>query len=114
MTKSDMHIRMIAQMTATRLCIHSCMHITALTGGRSLCIVQHVTAGTMYASFIMNIYIINLKFFSSKQITNPIRSDGLEDHLIKKIGTPTMGGVLILIGLFLAFLTSKIEPVLSS
>ena len=41
-----------------------------------------------------------INFFSSKQITNPIRSDGPEDHLIKKIGTPTMGGVLILIGLF--------------
>jgi len=41
-----------------------------------------------------------IKYFSSKKITNPIRSDGPEDHIIKKIGTPTMGGVLILIGLF--------------
>ncbi len=41
-----------------------------------------------------------INYFSSKKITNPIRSDGPEDHLIKKIGTPTMGGVLILIGLF--------------
>ena len=41
-----------------------------------------------------------INFFSSKQITNPIRSDGPKDHLIKKIGTPTLGGVLILIGLF--------------
>ena len=40
-----------------------------------------------------------IKFFSSKQITNPIRSDGPEDHLIKKIGTPTMGGLIILLGL---------------
>ena len=31
-----------------------------------------------------------INFFSSKQITNPIRSDGPEDHLIKKIGTPTI------------------------
>ena len=41
-----------------------------------------------------------INFFSRKQIHNPIREDGPEDHIIKKIGTPTMGGVLILIGLF--------------
>ena len=41
-----------------------------------------------------------IKYFSTKKITNPIRLDGPEDHIIKKIGTPTMGGVLILIGLF--------------
>ena len=41
-----------------------------------------------------------IKYFSTKKITNPIRLDGPQDHLIKKIGTPTMGGVLILIGLF--------------
>ena len=41
-----------------------------------------------------------IKFFSIKKITNPIRLDGPEDHLNKKIGTPTMGGVLILFGLF--------------
>ena len=41
-----------------------------------------------------------INFFSRKQIHNPIRQDGPEDHIIKKIGTPTMGGVLILIGLF--------------
>jgi phospho-N-acetylmuramoyl-pentapeptide-transferase len=41
-----------------------------------------------------------INFFSSKQILDPIRDDGPTDHIIKKIGTPTMGGVLILIGLF--------------
>jgi phospho-N-acetylmuramoyl-pentapeptide-transferase len=41
-----------------------------------------------------------INFFSAKQILNPIRDDGPLDHVIKKIGTPTMGGVLILIGLF--------------
>ncbi len=41
-----------------------------------------------------------IKYFSIKKITNPIRVDGPKDHLIKKIGTPTMGGLLILIGLF--------------
>ncbi len=41
-----------------------------------------------------------IKFFSAKQIHNPIREDGPEEHVIKKIGTPTMGGLLILLGLF--------------
>ena len=41
-----------------------------------------------------------IKYFAIKKITNPIREDGPKDHLIKKIGTPTMGGLLILIGLF--------------
>ncbi len=41
-----------------------------------------------------------ISYFSTKKITNPIRLDGPKEHLIKKIGTPTMGGVLILIGLF--------------
>ena len=29
---------------------------------------------------------------SKKRIVNPIRDDGPGDHIIKKIGTPTMGG----------------------
>ena len=41
-----------------------------------------------------------INFFSARQILNPIREDGPTDHIIKKIGTPTMGGVLILLGLF--------------
>ena len=41
-----------------------------------------------------------IKFFSARQILDPIRADGPSDHIIKKIGTPTMGGVLILLGLF--------------
>ena len=41
-----------------------------------------------------------IKFFSARQILDPIREDGPADHIIKKIGTPTMGGVLILLGLF--------------
>ena len=41
-----------------------------------------------------------INFFSAKQILDPIRDDGPTDHIIKKIGTPTMGGVLILLGLF--------------
>ena len=41
-----------------------------------------------------------IKFFSARQILDPIRKDGPSNHIIKKIGTPTMGGVLILLGLF--------------
>ena len=35
-------------------------------------------------------------------ISGPIRQDGPIDHIIKKTGTPTMGGVIIIIGIFLA------------
>jgi len=41
-----------------------------------------------------------IKFFSARKILNPIRDDGPTDHIVKKIGIPTMGGVLILLGLF--------------
>ena len=41
-----------------------------------------------------------INFFSARQILDPIREDGPTEHIIKKIGTPTMGGVLILLGLF--------------
>ena len=40
-----------------------------------------------------------IKYFSKKQITGPIREDGPIDHIIKKTGTPTMGGLMILIGI---------------
>ena len=38
-----------------------------------------------------------IKFFSKQKILNPIRDDGPEDHIVKKIGTPTMGGLIILL-----------------
>ena len=37
-----------------------------------------------------------INFFSARKILDPIREDGPTDHILKKIGTPTMGGVLIL------------------
>ena len=40
-----------------------------------------------------------IKFIKSHKITGPIRDDGPIDHIIKKVGTPTMGGLLILIGI---------------
>ena len=45
-----------------------------------------------------------IKFFSNQKILNPIRDDGPEEHIIKKIGTPTMGGVIILFGLLVSVL----------
>ena len=62
-----------------------------------------VRTGLAIITAMIVVFLIGDKFinyFSTKKITNPIRSDGPENHLIKKIGTPTMGGVLILIGLF--------------
>ena len=63
-----------------------------------------VRTGLAVLTSMLVVFLIGDKFinyFSNKKITNPIRSDGPEEHLIKKIGTPTMGGVLILIGLFI-------------
>ncbi len=63
-----------------------------------------VRTGLAIITAMVIVFLIGDKFinyFSSKKITNPIRSDGPENHIIKKIGTPTMGGLLILIGLFL-------------
>ena len=40
-----------------------------------------------------------IKFIQSHKFTGPIRDDGPLDHIVKKMGTPTMGGVLILIGI---------------
>jgi len=53
---------------------------------------------SMAIVFLIGTPFIN--FFSAKHIINPIREDGPDEHIVKKIGTPTMGGFLILIGLF--------------
>ena len=45
-----------------------------------------------------------IKIFSKKQITGPIRQDGPIDHIIKKSGTPTMGGLIIIIGIIVSTL----------
>ena len=53
---------------------------------------------SMFVVFIVGNPLIN--FFSLKQIHDPIREDGPTEHIIKKIGTPTMGGLIILLGVF--------------
>ena len=45
-----------------------------------------------------------IKLFSENMITGPIRQDGPIDHIIKKSGTPTMGGVIIIIGILFSTL----------
>ena len=45
-----------------------------------------------------------IRLFANKKIFNPIRDDGPTDHIIKKIDTPTMGGVIILLGLVISVL----------
>ena len=60
------------------------------------------TGLAMFTSMVV-VFLIGssfIKFFSARQILDPIRDDGPTEHVIKKIGTPTMGGVLILLGLF--------------
>ena len=55
-----------------------------------------VALGTsLVIAFIVGAPLI--RFFSNNQITEPIRQDGPIDHIIKKTGTPTMGGIIILI-----------------
>ena len=53
---------------------------------------------SMFVVFLVGTPFIN--FFSARQMHSPIREDGPEGHIIKKVGTPTMGGLLILLGLF--------------
>ena len=59
------------------------------------------TALSVVTSLVV-VFIIGgplIKIFSKNQITGPIRQDGPIDHIIKKSGTPTMGGIIIIIGM---------------
>ena len=60
------------------------------------------TGLSMFTSMIVVFIVGNplINYFSAKQIHNPIREDGPEEHIVKKIGTPTMGGLMILLGVF--------------
>jgi phospho-N-acetylmuramoyl-pentapeptide-transferase len=58
---------------------------------------------SVITSFII-VFLIGeplIKIFKRKQISGPIRQDGPIDHIIKKSGTPTMGGLIIILGIFL-------------
>ena len=58
--------------------------------------------GLSVISSMIIVFVIGgpfIRFIESHKITGPIREDGPIDHIVKKVGTPTMGGVLILIGI---------------
>ena len=57
----------------------------------------------LFIAFVLGPPVI--RWLKSKQGKGqPIRSDGPESHLLTKKGTPTMGGVLILIAMFFSTL----------
>ena len=61
-----------------------------------------VRTGLSVMTSLIVVFIIGaplIKIFSEKMITGPIRQDGPIDHIVKKSGTPTMGGVIIIIGI---------------
>ena len=58
--------------------------------------------GLSVVTSLIIVFIIGgplIRLFSKNMITGPIRQDGPIDHIIKKSGTPTMGGVIIIIGI---------------
>ena len=70
---------------------------------------KYITFRTGLAVFTSLILVLIIggpfiKMVSEKKIVNPIRNDGPDDHIIKKIGTPTMGGLVILIGIIFSVL----------
>ena len=61
-----------------------------------------VRTGLSVMTSLIVVFIVGaplIKIFSEKMITGPIRQDGPIDHIVKKSGTPTMGGVILLIGI---------------
>ena len=70
-------------------------YITFRTGGAML------TA--LIVSFVCGPYIIRL-LKSHQEVGQPIRKDGPEGHNLSKVGTPTMGGFMILLALVVSTL----------
>ena len=61
------------------------------------------TGLSVITSFVI-VFLIGeplIRIFKKNQISGPIRQDGPIDHIIKKSGTPTMGGLIIILGIFL-------------
>ena len=56
---------------------------------------------SLFFSLIFGQYIIN-KISKIQPIGQPIRDDGPENHIIQKAGTPTMGGVLIILSVIIS------------
>ena len=61
--------------------------------------------GALFTAFTISIFLGPKLIKILKKIQKngqPIRKDGPKNHLITKVGTPTMGGMLILISLFIS------------
>ena len=56
-----------------------------------------------FISFLLGPKLIKILKKIQKE-GQPIRKDGPKSHLISKVGTPTMGGMLILISLFFSII----------
>ena len=54
---------------------------------------------SLFFSLIFGQFIIN-KLSNIQPDGQPIRNDGPQNHIIEKAGTPTMGGVLIILSVF--------------
>ncbi|MDP3175816.1 MAG: phospho-N-acetylmuramoyl-pentapeptide-transferase [Phenylobacterium sp.] len=73
-------------------------------------ILKYLTFRTGMAIFTAQLVVVALgsrfiRFMQAKQGRGqPIRSDGIERHIVEKAGTPTMGGMMILAGLIVATL----------
>jgi len=69
--------------------------------------------GLSVMSSMIIVFVIGgpfIRFIESHKITGPIRDDGPIGHIVKKVGTPTMGGLLILVGiLFGTFLWADLN-----
>src|SRR6201993_4767623 len=80
---------------ALRTALNVFRYITFRTGGA-------VATGALFV-FLFGPWIIDhLRIRQGKG--QPIRSDGPQSHLVTKIGTPTMGGLMILSGLVVSTL----------
>jgi phospho-N-acetylmuramoyl-pentapeptide-transferase len=63
--------------------------------------------GALFTAFFISLFLgpkFIKKLKSVQKKGQPIRQDGPKSHLINKVGTPTMGGMLILISLFVSIL----------
>ena len=61
--------------------------------------------GALFTAFFISLFLgpkFIKKLKSVQKNGQPIRKDGPKNHLITKVGTPTMGGMLILISLFIS------------
>lgn len=65
------------------------------------------TGGALMTSLLIA-FILGPRFINLMRVKQgkgqPIREDGPEDHIIKKAGTPTMGGILILVSVVISTL----------